>query len=99
MNKTNNIYEEYHNYMINNKKQIQKSETCTCIECNLTFLSIFVTKFVYSGSTGLCPYCESDLIIPSYFCVENDKLKKWNSFINKSENTCENKNKKRRLIF
>jgi len=95
----NDIYYEYSNFVVNNKKKIMQSETCTCIECNKTYASESVVKFIYANTTGVCPYCESDLVVPSYFCADSDKLKKWNYFLNYNQTSSDNIthiNKKRR---
>lgn len=97
------IYEEYSKYVTNNKKQIEMSKQCTCIQCKETFFSEAVILFIYSNSTGVCPFCESDLLIPDCFDIQNKKIsiEKWNKYIigtseEQIENTSEHINKKRK---
>lgn len=77
----NDIYDEYSNFVTNNKKYIKLSKTCTCVKCKKTFLSEQVISYVYSNSTGTCPYCTSDLIIPDCFRIKNNKIEKWNKYV------------------
>lgn len=100
----NKIYEEYANYVTNNKKYIEMSTTCTCVQCKETFSSKSVALFIYSNTTGVCPFCESDLIIPDCFDISEKKtcIEKWNKYINNTheespENNTEHLIKKRKL--
>ena len=103
------IYNEYSNFVTNNKKQIKLSKTCTCVKCKKTFLSEQVIMYIYSNSTGTCPYCTSDLIIPDCFEIKdkNDKINKWNKYVEDiveisydtidSSNSADHINKKRKI--
>lgn len=96
----NKIYEEYAHYVTNNKNQIKMSTSCTCIQCKETFFSESVILFIYSNTTGVCPFCESDLIVPDYFDIHIKKksIEKWNKFTTESgEKSTEHTNKKRKL--
>lgn len=96
----NKIYEEYAHYITNNKNQIKMSTSCTCIQCKETFFSESVILFIYSNTTGVCPFCESDLIIPDCFNIQDKKrsIEKWNKFITDTfDDSTESSNKKRKL--
>jgi len=94
----NSVYNKYSKYVTNNKKQIQLSKTCTCIECAKTFPSTAVKTFVYANSTGICPLCESDLLIPDFFVI-SDKLnfiKKIHDYIIDNSDFSDNEHKQKK---
>lgn len=103
------IYSEYSNFVTNNKKEIQLSNTCTCIKCKKIFLANKITLYLYSNTTGVCPFCQSDLIIPDVFKIhdKHDKINKWHKYIsnirefeindNGNDNNNCNSNKKRKI--
>lgn len=99
----NKTYEEYAKYVTNNKRQIEMSKQCTCIQCKETFFSEAVILYIYANTTGVCPFCESDLVVPDYFDIHDKQIciEKWNKYITgtheeQTENTIEHLNKKRK---
>jgi NAD-dependent SIR2 family protein deacetylase len=48
-----------------NIETVQKSKTCGCFYCQKTFSSESILKWVDKGLTALCPYCETDAVVPN----------------------------------
>jgi hypothetical protein len=91
--KMTSVYHEYSNFVTNNKKQIELSKSCVCLQCKETFLSTQIILYIYSNSTGICPYCQSDLIVPDYFEIDDkqNKINKWHKcIVDDSVNISEN---------
>jgi hypothetical protein len=52
-----------HNCAINNKKDIDKSDTCGCFYCKKIFYSGDITEWTDEGQTAICPHCGVDSVI------------------------------------
>jgi len=52
-----------HKCAINNRKDIQKSDTCGCFYCGNIFYSGDITEWTDNGETAICPHCGVDSVI------------------------------------
>lgn len=50
---------------MNNRKQIQASETAGCYHCLTVFSAKEVIAFTDEGKTAVCPKCGHDCVLPS----------------------------------
>lgn len=46
-----------------NHGEIQRSEVCYCLLCEIPFIASEVVDYIDDGETGLCPYCDCDSLI------------------------------------
>ena len=49
-----------------NKENLKKSKNAYCLCCRKNHLALNVTEFCDNGTTGLCPDCFVDAIVPDY---------------------------------
>lgn len=93
-----NIYHEYANFVTNNKKYVQQSDLCVCIQCKTKYKANLISNFVYAYTTATCKFCQSDLIIPDIlYKPTNEEVSKWHNYINEIDNVEELPTKKRKL--
>ena len=61
---TNEMLEEIHKHSINNKKEIEQSDTCGCFYCKELFVPTEINEWITDKSqTAVCPYCKVDSVI------------------------------------
>ena len=61
----NQKLDEAHKHSINNKEEIEKSESCGCFYCKKIFKSSEVKEWIKdkNGDTAKCPHCLTDSVI------------------------------------
>ena len=61
---TNEMLEEIHGHSINNKQEIEKSDTCGCFYCKELFVPTEIKEWIQDKEqTAICPYCKVDSVI------------------------------------
>lgn len=80
------IYHEYSNFVTNNKKYIQHSDFCICIQCKTKYKANLIDTFVYANTTAICKFCQSDLVIPNaLYKPTTEEIEKWSEYINQTD--------------
>lgn len=74
--------EQMRNHSINNRNEIEKSESCGCYHCKKIFVSSEVKEWLKdkNGETARCPYCSIDSVIgdASGYLITEEFLNKMN---------------------
>lgn len=87
--------EEAHKHSINNKSEIEKSNTCGCFYCKEIFAQSEIKNWINDSKepTAKCPYCQIDSVIGDASGIKIDSLflqEMHDTFF--SENGCKHKN-------
>lgn len=61
---TDELLNTVHNHSVNNKKEIERSDTCGCFYCKELFVPTEINEWITDKSqTAVCSYCKVDSVI------------------------------------
>ena len=68
---------EQHKHVMQNRSEIEKSDSCACCYCENDFSPNLIVKWIDNNQTALCPFCGIDAVIGSAcgFNLTSDLLK------------------------
>lgn len=62
-----------HSHTMSNRKEIEASVTCACINCCEIFKASEVEDYLDEGETALCPVCGIDAVIGDCTGISMDR--------------------------